>query len=48
MTRKHNNANVLAMGAKVIDIKTAYEIVDIFLNTSFEGGRHTRRINKFI
>ena len=48
MTRKHNNANVLAMGAKVIDIKTVYEIVDIFLNTSFEGGRHTRRINKFI
>ena len=46
LTRAHNDANVLALGAKFIDPKSAEELVDIFLNTEFEGGRHARRIAK--
>ena len=46
MTRKHNNANVLALGARIIDTNTACSIVNTFMNTDFEGGRHNRRINK--
>jgi ribose 5-phosphate isomerase B len=45
MSRKHNNANVLNMGARVIDTKTALEIVDKWLHTEFEGGRHQKRID---
>lgn len=44
--RKHNDANVLAMGAKYTDLDTAKQIVDIFLSTEFEGGRHQRRVDK--
>ena len=44
-TRLHNNANVLCLGQRVIGIGLAKEIVDIFLATSFEGGRHQRRID---
>ena len=43
-TRLHNDANVLALGARVVGEGVAEEIVDIFLNTEFEGGRHARRI----
>lgn len=43
-TRRHNNANVLALGGRVIGAGHALKIVDIFLNTEFEGGRHARRI----
>ena len=45
MSRKHNNANVLNMGAKVIDLKTAQKIVDKWLHTEFEGGRHQKRLD---
>lgn len=46
MTRKHNDANILAMGGRVIDEKTAVKLADIFLTTAFEGGRHTERIRQ--
>jgi ribose 5-phosphate isomerase B len=46
MTRRHNNANILCMGGKVIDKETALKLVDIFLHTEFEGGRHQRRIDQ--
>jgi len=44
--RKHNNANVLTMGSRVIGPGLAVDIVEAFLNTEFEGGRHIRRIDK--
>lgn len=47
MGRKHNNANVLTMGARVIDVETMKKIVDKFLTTEFEGEeRHERRVEK--
>ena len=46
MSRKHNDANVIAFGARATDIKTMYRMTDIFLNTKFEGGRHQTRIDK--
>ena len=46
MTRRHNNSNMLAMGAGVVGNLLAERIVDTFLNTEFEGGRHERRVNK--
>ena len=45
-TRKHNAANVLCMGERVIGTGLALELVDIFLETEFEGGRHQRRVDK--
>ena len=45
MTRRHNNANMLAMGAGVIGKNMAARIVEVFLATEFEGGRHERRVN---
>jgi ribose 5-phosphate isomerase B len=45
ITRQHNNANVLTFGSRFIDFETAVEIVDAFINTPFEGGRHQRRID---
>ncbi|MCZ2257530.1 ribose 5-phosphate isomerase B [Sporosarcina sp. G11-34] len=47
-TREHNNTNVLAMGERVIGPGLAREIVKTWLNTSFEGGRHERRVNKLM
>jgi ribose 5-phosphate isomerase B len=44
--RGHNNANVLAIGERTIPIEMAIEIVDIWLATPFEGGRHARRVEK--
>lgn len=44
MTRRHNDANMLALGAGVTGVMTAERIVDAFLNTGFEGGRHERRV----
>ena len=44
MARAHNDANILALGARVIDAETAIKIVDVFLNTGFEGGRHSVRV----
>ena len=46
LTRAHNDANVLALGAMFTDAATAGQLVDIFLSTEFEGGRHARRIAK--
>ena len=43
-TRLHNDANVLALGEKVIGVGYALKIVNTFLNTEFEGGRHQRRV----
>lgn len=48
MTRRHNNANVLAMGAGVTGGNLAERILDVFLSTDFEGGRHQRRIDKMM
>ena len=45
MTRRHNNSNVLAMGAGIVGPNLAERIVDTFLNTEFEGGRHQRRVD---
>lgn len=45
-TRMHNDANVLCMGGRVVGAGLACELVDVFLNTEFEGGRHARRIAK--
>ena len=44
MTRRHNDANMLAMGAGMIGKNLAERIVEVFLNTEFEGGRHARRV----
>ncbi len=46
MTRRHNNANVLCMGGKVVDAETGVKLLEIFLNTGFDGGRHQRRIDQ--
>lgn len=46
MTRAHNDANVLSMGARAVDSQTALAIVDTFLKTPFDGGRHAQRVNK--
>lgn len=45
-TREHNNANVLALGARVVGAGLALDIVDSFLSSTFEGGRHENRVNK--
>ena len=45
MSRKHNDANVLALGARMTDLNLILEIVDVWLNTDFEGGRHLKRVN---
>src|SRR5438552_11123016 len=42
--RQHNNANVISLGQRMMTIETALEIVRVWLNTPFEGGRHQRRI----
>ena len=44
MTRRHNNANVLALGAGLTGTDLALRMVEVFLNTEFEGGRHARRV----
>ena len=46
MTRRHNNANMLAMGAGAVGPLLARRIVETFLTTEFEGGRHQRRVDK--
>ena len=45
MTRRHNDANMLAMGAGMVGKNMAERIVDTFLDTAFEGGRHQRRVD---
>ncbi|MBQ3437788.1 MAG: ribose 5-phosphate isomerase B [Fusobacterium sp.] len=46
LTRQHNDANILALGARIIGDVLALDIVDEFLSSSFEGGRHLKRIEK--
>ena len=46
LARRHNNANVLCLGARMTGAEPARAIVDAFLDTGFEGGRHQRRIDK--
>ena len=46
MARLHNNANVIALGARVIDSQTAINCIHKFFSTQFEGGRHSRRVGK--
>lgn len=45
MTKKHNDANILAMGARTTETENALNMVDAWLETEFEGGRHQRRID---
>jgi ribose 5-phosphate isomerase B len=47
-TREHNNANILAMGERVVGTGLALDIVDAFLDSTFEGGRHEKRVNKIL
>lgn len=46
LTRLHNDANVLSLGERMMDLEMALQIVDVFLSTSFEGGRHLARIQQ--
>ena len=46
MSRQHNDANVLCIGARVVGVGTALDIVDSFLAATFEGGRHATRVGK--
>lgn len=46
MTRRHNDSNVLAMGAAVVGEDLALRILEVWLNTEFEGGRHARRVDQ--
>ncbi len=46
MARLHNDANILELGARLLDFETAKQIVEVFLETEFEGGRHIKRIEK--
>lgn len=48
LIRQHNNANILCIPARFVSLKQALKMVDIFINTSFDGGRHQKRINKII
>lgn len=45
MSRRHNNANMLALGGRIMDTGEALDIVDVWLATEFEGGRHQRRVD---
>ncbi|MCD6557707.1 MAG: ribose 5-phosphate isomerase B [Candidatus Aenigmarchaeota archaeon] len=46
MSRRHNDANILCIGARLIDQELALKIVDIWLSTDFDGGRHVKRVKK--
>ena len=46
LSRTHNNANILSIPSRFVSLKEAKEMVNSFLNTSFEGGRHQTRVNK--
>lgn len=45
MAKKHNNANMISLGGRVLETAQALELVDVWLDTEFEGGRHQRRID---
>ena len=46
LSRLHNDANIITLGSRLISKKNALRFINIFLNTKFEGGRHTKRIKK--
>jgi ribose 5-phosphate isomerase B len=46
LARQHNDANVIALPARFIDEELAFEMIETFLTTEFEGGRHQKRVNK--
>lgn len=46
LTRQHNDTNMMALGAGVVGEKLALEMIDVWLDTAFEGGRHQRRVDK--
>ncbi len=48
MSRRHNDANILVLGARTIDVETACKIVSVWIETPFEGGRHQARIDKIV
>jgi ribose 5-phosphate isomerase B len=48
LARKHNDANVLSLGARVVATELAFDIVDVFVATGFEGGRHVARIEELV
>lgn len=47
-TRNHNDANILCIGARIVGLALALEIVDAFLSAQFEGGRHQKRVDKIM
>ena len=48
LSRRHNDANILSLGSRMIDKESAIEIVDGWLSEEFEGGRHERRVKKIV
>jgi ribose 5-phosphate isomerase B len=46
LAREHNNANILSLPGRFVDFEDAWEMVEVFLNTTFEGGRHSIRVDK--
>ena len=46
LARQHNNANIITLPARFISTEEALEMIDVFLNTDFEGGRHQLRVEK--
>lgn len=46
LSREHNDANIMSLPGRVLDVDTAWKMTQLFLTTNFEGGRHSRRVNK--
>tara|TARA_B100000609_G_scaffold163362_1_gene135423 strand:- start:100 stop:525 length:426 start_codon:yes stop_codon:yes gene_type:complete len=46
LSRLHNNANIITLGSRLIKKNIAFKCIEVFLNTKFEGGRHTKRVRK--
>ena len=46
IVRKHNNANIICLPARFVALPLALEMIETFMNTAFEGGRHERRVDK--
>ena len=46
LSRQHNNANIIAIGSRLIKKRLSFKLVEVFLQTKFEGGRHLRRVRK--
>ena len=46
LSRLHNDANIITLGSRLVSTKNALKFVSVFLNTKFEGGRHSRRVKK--